>query len=447
MMRSLARLVTWLFYRVDRVGAAPASGPVVLPPNHPNALLDPAVVWASAGRDVRFLAKSTLFQTAFRPFLTGARAIPVYRPVDPGVDPARNVEMFRAVADALAAGEAVCVFPEGTSHSSGRLEPLRTGAGRIALAAQARGVDVALVPVGLNFERKTAFRSRAIVAFGQPFGCADLVETWRADSAAGVRALTDRIARSMRLLLVEADPQADAAMVERVDRLYAAARGASRDPSERVARRRVIAKGIERLRAADPARYEAAALELRRYDQRLRRFGLRDRHLDWDVSNAAAARFVARELLLALGLGPLSVAGVVMFAVPYYATDVLSRRFEQEPDVYATAKLFVGAACYFAWLVMLGTAIWWTAGRNAALIALGLLPLVAIASLFAIEHETAVADAVRSWLAVRGVGDRTRSRLKRQRSEMAALLDDIYRWIRDETASRTRAPSDARTPC
>src|SRR5919198_600223 len=113
LLRGLVRLVTWLYYRVDRVGAPPASGPVLLLPNHPNSLLDPAVVWAEAGRDVRFLAKSTLFHTPFRPFLTGARAIPVYRPTDPGVDPSRNIEMFAAVADALAAGEAVCLFPEG----------------------------------------------------------------------------------------------------------------------------------------------------------------------------------------------------------------------------------------------------------------------------------------------------------------------------------------------
>ena len=442
-----ARIVTWLFYRVDGVGAAPATGPVLLLPNHPNALLDPAVVWACAGRDVRFLAKSTLFRTAFRPFLTGAGAIPVYRPVDPGVDPSRNNEMFAAVAAALAAGEAVCLFPEGTSHSSGRLEPLRTGAARIALSAQAAGVAVSLVPVGLNFDRKAAFRSRAIVVFGQPFGCADLVAAWREDPASGVRALTDRIARSMRLLLVEADPDADAAMVKRVDRLYAAARGVSRDPAERVARRRVIAKGIERLRAADPARYEAAALELRRYDQRLRRFGIRDRHLDWDVSTGAAARFIARELLLALVLGPLAIAGLVLFAAPYYATDAFTRRFGRIPDVHATAKLFVGALCYVIWLLMLGAAMWWAAGANAALAGLALLPLVAVLSLFAIERETAVFDAARAWLVLRGVGDRTRARLLRQRSEMAALLDDIYRWITEAKTSETPAPSAARTPC
>ena len=70
----------------------------------------------------------------------------------------------------------------------------------------------------------------------------------------------------MRRLLIEADPRGDAAIVERVDRLYAAARDRPVDPAERLARRRTIAEGMERLREADPERYDQILLRLRRYD-------------------------------------------------------------------------------------------------------------------------------------------------------------------------------------
>ena len=117
----------------------PEHGAVLLLPNHPNALLDPAVIWATAGRDVRFLAKSTLFDGPFGPLVAGAGAIPVYRKLDQGVDTSKNAETFAAVSAALAAGDAICIFPEGISHSTGRLEPLRTGAARMALAAERDG--------------------------------------------------------------------------------------------------------------------------------------------------------------------------------------------------------------------------------------------------------------------------------------------------------------------
>ena len=428
-VRALARLAARLFYRVDRAGAPPPRGAVLLLPNHPNSLLDPAVVWSTADRDVRFLAKSTLFATPLRPLLAGAGAIPVYRRRDEGVDTSKNVETFAEVERALAAGDAVCVFPEGISHSTGRLEPLRTGAARMALGAEHRGVSIAIVPVGLNFDRKTAFRSRVTVVYGRPFSCADLLPG--PDEAAAVRALTDRIAGHMRRLLIEADPAGDAALVDRVDRLYAAARGRPGDAKDRVARRRAIAAGVERLRAANPEKYEEILHKFRRYDDRLRRFGLRDRHLDWRISAGDAARFAVREAAIGLVLVPLAAAGLALFAVPYMATHAIARRVTREADVFATAQLFSGAVVYVFWMALVAALAGWAGGTTAGVVTFLLLPAVAVAGLFAIERESAVADAVRAWLLVRRTRDDTRARLRRSRSELAEVLEEVYEWLRE----------------
>ncbi len=435
-VRWLARAACWIFYRTDRIGGVPPHGAVLLLPNHPNALLDPALVWASAERDVRFLAKSTLFHTALRPVLAGAGAIPVYRKRDAGVDTSKNAESFDAVAAALADGDAICIFPEGISHSTGRLEPLRTGAARMTLAAERDGTAVMLVPVGLNFDRKTAFRSRVTVVFGQPFSGHDLLEedsdstTQQATGdTTAVRQLTERIAERMRRLLVEADPRADAALVERVDRLYAAARDRPADPAERLARRRAIADGMERLRRADSERYERILLRLRRYDQRLQRFGLRDRHLDWQVSTRDAATFATREIALGIILLPLCVLGLVVCFVPYQLTGFIARRVARERDVVATAQFFSGLVIYGAWLVALGALVWFTAGPVAAAVATLLVPAVAVAALFALERESAVLDAVRAWWLLRRAHRDTRARLRRRRSELADLLDEVNQWL------------------
>ncbi|HUC41805.1 MAG TPA: 1-acyl-sn-glycerol-3-phosphate acyltransferase, partial [Gemmatimonadales bacterium] len=103
-VRSLARLACRVFYRVDTVGRPPDAGAALLLPNHPNALLDPAVIWATAGRDVRFLAKSTLFEGPLRFLVAGSGAIPVYRKLDQGADVSKNSAAFAAVDAALAAG-------------------------------------------------------------------------------------------------------------------------------------------------------------------------------------------------------------------------------------------------------------------------------------------------------------------------------------------------------
>jgi glycerol-3-phosphate O-acyltransferase / dihydroxyacetone phosphate acyltransferase len=471
LVRGLTRLTCHLFYRVDRVGSPPPEGAVLLLPNHANALLDPAIIWATAGRDVRFLAKSTLFDGPLRPLLAGAGAIPVYRKLDQGVDVSKNSETFVAVKAALAAGDAICIFPEGISHSSGRLVPLRTGAARMALSAAEAGIEVALVAVGLNFERKTAFRSRVTVLYGPPFSCAGLTPQRDDDSSAQsnteneahsaeantigertarhpgasdrqrpdspdsapasslVRALTERIAGHMRRLLIEADPKADAALVDRVDRLYAGARGYGRDPLERIGRRRVIAAGMSRLREADPDRYEEILLRLRRYDQRLARFGFRDRHLDIEVTRAQAIRFAARESVAAIALVPLAAAAILMFAVPYHLTGRAARLATRDADVAATAKVFTGLPIHAVWLALLASVAWSVAGMRAALLVLAVLPIVAVAGLFAMERESAVLDGVRAWWQLRRTGAETQRRLRRRRSELADVLDEVNEWL------------------
>jgi 1-acyl-sn-glycerol-3-phosphate acyltransferase len=439
--RAIARLAAWIFYRIERAGAPPAVGPVLLLPNHPNALLDPAVVWATAGRDVRFVAKSTLFRVpVLGALLRAARAIPVHRHQDPGADPAQNVEMFAETARALAAGDAVCLFPEGVSRAAGRLETLRTGAARIALATAASGVDVRLVPVGLYFERQAIFRSRAVVVYGEPFRVdAALAARGPADPEA-VRALTAAIAERLRALVVEVDPRTDAELVERVDRLYCAARPAARQ-MPRVDRRRLIAAGLERLRREDPAWYAAIRRRLDAYDARLRRFGLRDRDLEGPAPAPAALRFAARELPLALLLLPVAAAGVVLYYAPYTLAGRLAAPW-RDLETQATAKVVAGAASFGAWTLALAAVVWRLAGLLPAIAALVALPPLAAASLFAIERETAVWRVVSAYLTLHRITPRARAHLARRRSEIAGVLDQVYEWL-VERAPEGRPSGDA----
>ena len=420
----LARAIAHVFYRVDCIGAPPPAGPLLLLPNHPNALLDPALVIATAGRPVRFLAKSTLFSGAVAPLMRAAGAIPVYRRQDTA-DVTRNAETFQAVDAALSRGEAICMFPEGISHSSGMLEPLRTGAARMALSAAAAGVDVRLVAVGINLERKTAFRSRVTIAYGAPMTVA-AVGTQGAGKDA-VNALTADITGRMRSLLVEAEPTQDAVLVERLRRLFDAERPAS-GREESLDRGRLIAEGLHRLRRERPDWYAEALVQLRRYDDRLRRFGLADNALDLDVSSGAAWRFAIREVPLAFVLVPLAALAVVVFSVPYAMT-AAAAKLSKDADVTATMKALGGTAIYGVWVAALSVMIGARFGSLAGAAAAVLLPALAVAGLFALERESSARETARSWLAVRSAHPTTKKALKRRRGELAGILEQVYEWM------------------
>ena len=95
----------------------------------------------------------------------------------------------------------------------------------------------------------------------------------------------------------------------------------------------------------------------------------------------------------------------------------------RQHDVLATAQVLTGLVVYGAWLAAIGALAWSMADRTAALTVMLLLPIMAVAALFAIERESAVIDAVRAWWLLRRARHSTRASLRRRRSELADLLD------------------------
>ena len=427
----VARLAVHTFYQVQRVGPSLPDGALLLVANHPNGILDPAVIQTTAGRRVRFLAKSTLFRRHPLSLLVRrSGAIPIYRHMDAGVDTRRNVEMFRAVETALADSEVICLFPEGLTHEFGRLEPLRTGAARIALSHTSKGRGVAIVPVGLNFDHLAAFRSGVTAVFGTPLEYGDLLPTHPLadDSKLAVRDLTERISESLRRLMIEADPRSDLSLVARVDRLYASARGVSRAPKDQMVRRRLIADGMERLRHEDPDRLDRLLIDLRHYDASLERFGLRDQDIDQRVTPELATRFIIREGLLACILGPLAIVSLVIFFVPYWVTGRVSRR---SPDLHsrATWQLVGGLLVFAAWVGLLAGAVGIQLGTRAALAVAAGLTALAYGGLMALEREASVLRTVSAFLALRQTPLTARARLNRQRAALAAVLEQVGAWL------------------
>src|SRR4051812_24803616 len=177
----------WYYADIVIQGAEriPASGALVIASNHPNALVDALLVTTTLRRQVRLTARATLFEhPLLAMLLRSVGVVPLRRVKDElaarhggQLAVERNADSFRQVADALAQGSAVLVFPEGVSHDAPTLAPLKTGAARMALAAGGGGArGVRLLPIGLIFERKERPRSRVLVRVGVPID----VDAWRA---------------------------------------------------------------------------------------------------------------------------------------------------------------------------------------------------------------------------------------------------------------------------
>ena len=159
--------------RVELQGALhiPASGPVIVAANH-TSYFDPlclGVFIDSAGREVRFLAKSELFEKRLMRFIMlGAGQIPVYRETR---DAARSLS---AAVEAMREGAAVAIYPEGTTTRRPDFMPgpAKNGVARLAALTGAPVVPVGMWGAHLLFTRGKLgpFRRgiRVVVRAGPP---------------------------------------------------------------------------------------------------------------------------------------------------------------------------------------------------------------------------------------------------------------------------------------
>ena len=158
LVRGVIRLLLRLFYRrVDVAGAEriPARGPLLVAANHHNSIVDAMLIIGTFPRRITPLANAPLFRhPLIGLFLRTVRGLPVHRRKEAGDDPAKNAALFAATTEALHHGEAILIFPEGVTQPEPALQPVRTGAARMLLAAEADpgSPRVTLLPVGLVFD-------------------------------------------------------------------------------------------------------------------------------------------------------------------------------------------------------------------------------------------------------------------------------------------------------
>jgi glycerol-3-phosphate O-acyltransferase / dihydroxyacetone phosphate acyltransferase len=440
-LRRAATSAAGVFYRLERRGPPVPPGPVLLVANHPNSLLDPLILFRTSGRRSRPLARAPLFE---RPILgwviRAVGAIPVYRREDDPAQMARNRDALRAAIDALAAGDAVQIFPEGRTHSDAALAPLRTGAARIALGAEAAAgwsLGAVIVPVGLTYARKAVFRAHAVALYGEPIPVAAYGDRYRRDEQAAVRALTAEIDRHLRALTLDLSRTEDGHLIDAAERVWSLGKGLRTTRQrvglgDRLPRLQAFARGLAWLRVHDPERHRRLAARVRRYQRTTAVLGAREGDVPDQYRVRPALRWVLTRALPVALLAPVGLAAALVWGAPYLIVGRAVRRMDLLPEVVATYKVGGSLLAYPLFLALWIALIGWSMGWTMGLVALFALPAL---GLVAVRWMDALGDAsqdVRLLVRLAGPGRRTtrarrlaRARIAAERSALTAEFDAI----------------------
>jgi len=391
-VRGIGRFWLWFFFKdidVVRADLVPASGPVLLCINHPNNLIDSLLVGGVLPRKVHYLATAALFRNPLvARFLAACGAIPVYRKQDDPGKMDRNADAFAACFRALEGGRLVGIYPEGTTHSESRVQRIRTGAARIALDYQAagRGAPLVLIPVGITFEARKAFRGHVRVSFGEAIPLGAYAATYRDEPAKAVEALTTTIQWAMEAEILHVGRPERQELIRAVDEIYRSdlvrelqeERGLGTRQIDPLRLSRAIADAAAHFEERDPERVAQLWVAVQKYRAMLAAYRVRDQAVRARAQRPPARARLRRSWEASIGL-PFFAYGLVVNGLPYLLPRWIARRTARKETDYATTRLLASIVAFplfwavEIWIVwrLLGPA--WAAGFALSLPLSGLL--------------------------------------------------------------------------
>jgi glycerol-3-phosphate O-acyltransferase/dihydroxyacetone phosphate acyltransferase len=350
------------FRRIETVNAdvVPTGTGVVFVMNHPNGLIDPALVFVALPRKISFLAKSTLFRMPVISFLLRTvEALPLYRKIDAGEDVSKNQKTFEMCRELLQRGGSIALFPEGVSHNSPKLLPAKTGAARIALGAVSTGsgepLDLRIVPVGLFYTNKTTFRSEALLHFGEPFK----VEPVEVDENGqpvreAVRALTARMEDALREVTLNAETDSELHAARLAEEILSSA-----DVNENLGEKLEFLQSFVAKTSEGESRMDVKLTQkVVEYDRKLESFGIEPEHLSLaQFSRGSVVRQAVIQIWPLILLSPLAIVGAIVHWPAYRLCGVVADRFSQHgaDDIASTVKVLAGMVFVpLTWLIVAG---------------------------------------------------------------------------------------------
>ena len=442
-LRWLGRYVFTVFFRqIEITGKKhiPETGPIIVVAKHSNSLVDGGFITTYFPRMPRMLAASTIWDNKpLIPLLTAARVIPVFRQQDQRANIARNKQAFAATWDLLGAGGVLTLFPEGISHNDPFIKPMKSGTARIALEAERhRGpLNITIIPVGLNFEATTKFRSRVLMQIGEPLKISDIVQCYtqaeRPERTKYVRQLSQRIHDGMVAVSPSFETWEEARLVSRTADIWGQhelAPDTEVDFVEAVELRRDFAQGYHWMREHHPERAAAFWDTMAEYDQLLTTAGLQDRQIRLNYPASSALGFALRSIVsLAIRL-PLSFIGTALNLIPLQISAFVGRGNDADkratwsifssvivfPLIWTLQAIIAGAIAAQCW-----GAVWgWITG---AIILLAAPILVRLALTFH-DYRQHLTRQLRAWLVLR-TRKNLAEKLVRTRQELLAELTEI----------------------
>ncbi len=389
--------------------------------NHPNGLVDPALVFVSLARRVSFLAKSTLYDNPIGAFLLRTfEILPIYRRIDADAKSQSNEVTFDNCYELLRRERCIAIFPEGISHDLPQLQKIKTGAARIALGAVGEAADsgfgiqnsgeiqnssgalnLKIVPVGLYYTSKTSFRSEVLIRYGEGFEVEPVAFDENGEPPReAVRVLTAKIEESLRSVTLNLETETELDTVLRAEALFSSVFENlifKQTLTQTVGRLQNLAARYKILEKNDPQKMRELNEKVTSYENNLKASGVTTeslsvlQHPTWFVF-----RYLILRVVFLIIFAPLAIVGAIIHSPAYFFSNLIGRIFNtHDTDTAGSSSTIIAAIGLMplTWLIV-ASVFWYFFNWQ---IALATIPLTILCGYIALRSSETLID-MRVWL-------------------------------------------------
>jgi 1-acyl-sn-glycerol-3-phosphate acyltransferase len=369
-----------IFY--SNLKKVPLNKPLLFVGNHQNSFMDGILVGSYLPQPLHFTMRADMFRKPFARFcLRELNVSPVYR-IEEGLENVhKNLEAFSSIYEVLKKNGNFIMFSEGICVQEKRLQKLRKGTARLAFGAEEKfGLDVHIVPVGINYTYPSRFRKEVMINFHDSFSINELKEVYKEHPAKALLAFNEKCDIGLRkeVIIIE-DPKNDwlaeqLLKMERHNIVHPFFMWRFDSDDRRQSEKRVSEK-LNQLSRSSQADLESLSKKVENYVNLLAKNKLMDenvaRKLDWGF---------LRYFAVLTGF-PIFIAGFIASLVPFIIPKIICDKLIKDLRFYSS--VFIGSftvlyLIYFIVLIILAAIF---AGWTGFLLAL-LIPLTGYFVLF-----------------------------------------------------------------
>jgi 1-acyl-sn-glycerol-3-phosphate acyltransferase len=363
LIRSFVLVALNVFYRIDIRGLKniPRNQPVVLAPNHVNGFVDPIVLAMFVPQKVRFFARGDVFKGKAAKWILDKMSVsPMFRIQEGYSEIKKNDKSFEECRQLLTDDKTILLFPEALCVSERRLRPLKKGLGRIVFQtgeALDFSKDILVVPIGLNYQSPTRFRSWIHIDIGQPVSVAAYREEFQNDKVRTINRFTKMLEEKMYGHFSSIHNPENDELVAGLEEIYIhewlkESHLETRNSANRYLASREMITMVNVLDEQKPEMLSPLKEKVKAYTKMLQRHNLREHLLrEENVSRMNISSFLLEYAIIYLGM-PIYAIGLLMNFPPYYFTKRFADKKVKKPEFYASFRSYLSLMAWQLYVLL-----------------------------------------------------------------------------------------------